>query len=75
MSADKLEYSLGTLKEYGSVDSGDALELGIGAMTDARFESFFKKMVDAGLFPADLDYKQAYTLDFVNKKVGMELRP
>jgi NitT/TauT family transport system substrate-binding protein len=75
MSADKLEYSLGKLKEYDIVDSGDALELGIGAMTDARFESFFTKMVEAGLFPADLDYKQAYTLDFVNKKVGMELRP
>jgi len=75
MTPEKLEYSLGKLKEYGIVDSGDALELGIGAMTDERFESFFGKLVEAGLFPADLDYKQAYTLDFVNKKVGMELRP
>lgn len=75
MTPEKLEYSLSKLKEYGIVDSGDALELGIGAMTDERFESFFGKLVEAGLFPADLDYKQAYTLDFVNKKVGMELRP
>jgi NitT/TauT family transport system substrate-binding protein len=57
------------------VDSGDALELGIGAMTDARFKSFFDKLVEAGLFTADLDYTKAYTLDFVNKKVGLELRP
>jgi NitT/TauT family transport system substrate-binding protein len=75
MTEDKLAYSVGKLKEYGIVDSGDTLELGIGAMTDARFKSFFDKMVEAGLFEADLDYTQAYTLDFVNKKVGMELRP
>lgn len=75
MTEDKLAYSVGKLKEYGIVDSGDTLELGIGAMTDERFKSFFDKMVEAGLFEAELDYTQAYTLDFVNKKVGMELRP
>jgi hypothetical protein len=31
------------------VDSGDALTLGIGAMTDARMASFFDKMVRAGV--------------------------
>lgn len=75
MTDDKLAYSIGKLKEYGIVDSGDTLEMGIGAMTDARMKSFFDKMVAAGLFPADLDYTQAYTLDFVNKGVGMELKP
>jgi NitT/TauT family transport system substrate-binding protein len=75
MTPEKLEYSLGKLKEYGIVDSGDTLELGIGAMTDERFSSFFGKMVEAGLFPADLDYRQAYTLQFTNRKVGLELRP
>jgi NitT/TauT family transport system substrate-binding protein len=75
MTPEKLEYSVGKLKEYGIVDSGDTLERGIGAMTDERFESFFGKMVEAGLFPADLDYKQSYTLDFTNRKAGLELRP
>ncbi|WP_043540199.1 ABC transporter substrate-binding protein [Salinarimonas rosea] len=75
MTDDQIAYSIEKLKEYGIVDSGDALELGIGAMTDARMESFFGKMVEAGLFPADLDYAQAYTLAFVNKGVGLELRP
>jgi NitT/TauT family transport system substrate-binding protein len=32
-------------------------------------------MVKAGLFKADLDYKKAYTLQFVNKGVGLDLRP
>lgn len=75
MTLEKIEYSIGKLKEYGIVDSGDTLELGIGAMTDARMESFFNRMVAAGLFPADLDFRQAYMLDFVNAKVGIELRP
>jgi NitT/TauT family transport system substrate-binding protein len=48
--------------------------LGIGAMTDARMKDFFDKMVKAGLFKADLDYKKAYTLRFVNKGVGLNLR-
>jgi NitT/TauT family transport system substrate-binding protein len=63
------------LKEYGIVDSGDTLKLGIGAMTDAHMKSFFDKMVRAGVVKAGPDYKRAYTLQFVNKGVGVDLRP
>jgi NitT/TauT family transport system substrate-binding protein len=63
------------MKEYGIVDSGDSIKLGIGAMTDARVKSFFDKMVRAGVAKPGLDYKRAYTLQFVNKGVGIELRP
>jgi NitT/TauT family transport system substrate-binding protein len=63
------------MKEYGIVDSGDTLSLGIGAMTDARMKDFFDKMVRAGVVKAGLDYKRSYTLQFVNKKVGINLRP
>jgi NitT/TauT family transport system substrate-binding protein len=70
-----LAYSIAKMKEYGIVDSGDSIKLGIGAMTDARMKSFFDKMVRAGVVRADLDYKRGYTLQFVNKGVGVELRP
>ena len=40
-----LAYSIAKMKEYGIVDSGDTVKLGIGAMTDARMKSFFDKMV------------------------------
>jgi NitT/TauT family transport system substrate-binding protein len=70
-----LAYSIAKMKEYGIVDSGDALKLGIGAMTDAHMKSFFDKMVHAGVVKAGLDYKRAYTLQFVNKGVGVDLRP
>jgi NitT/TauT family transport system substrate-binding protein len=74
MTDELLAYSLAKMKEYGIVDSGDAGKHGIGAMTDARVKDFFDKMVKAGLFKADLDYTKAYTLRFVNKGVGLELK-
>jgi NitT/TauT family transport system substrate-binding protein len=70
-----LDYSVAKMKEYGIVDSGDSMKLGIGAMTDARIKDFYDKMVRAGVVKPGLDYKRAYTLQFVNKGVGNELRP
>ena len=75
MTDEQIAYSIAKMKEYGIVDSGDTQKLGIGAMTDARMKSFFDKMVKAGLFKADLDYKRSYTLQFVNKGVGMDVKP
>jgi NitT/TauT family transport system substrate-binding protein len=74
MTEELLAYSRTKMKEYGIVDSGDTASLGIGAMTDARMKDFFDKMVKSGLFKADLDYRQAYTLRFVNKGVGLDLK-
>ena len=70
-----LVYSIAKMKEYGIVDFGDLVKLGIGAMTDAHWKSFFGKMVRAGVVKGSLDYKRAYTLQFVNKSVGVDLRP
>jgi len=75
MSDDLLAYSVAAMKKYGIVDSGDALTLGIGAMTDARMKDFFEEMVRAGVAKAGLDYRKGYTLQFVGKKVGFDLRP
>jgi NitT/TauT family transport system substrate-binding protein len=75
MTDEQLAYSVAKLKEYGIVDSGDTLRLGIGAMTDARYAGFFDKMVRAGVVKPTIDFRKAYTLRFVNKMVGLELRP
>jgi NitT/TauT family transport system substrate-binding protein len=72
MTDELLAYSVAKMKQYGIVDSGDALTLGIGAMTDARMKDFFDKMVRAGVVKANLDYRKAYTLQFVDKKVGLD---
>jgi NitT/TauT family transport system substrate-binding protein len=74
MTDAQIAYSIAKLKEYGIVDSREAEQLGIGAMTDERWRNFFRFAADAGLYPKDLDLARAYTLQFVNKKVGMELK-
>jgi NitT/TauT family transport system substrate-binding protein len=75
MTDELLAYSVAKMKEYGIVDSGDAKTLGIGAMTDARMNSFFDKMVRAGVVKPSLAPGKSYTLQFVNKKVGLDLLP
>jgi NitT/TauT family transport system substrate-binding protein len=72
---EQIAFSIAKLKEYGIVDSGDTLKLGIGAMTDARMKDFFEQMVKAGVVKADVDYSKSYTLKYVDKGVGLELRP
>jgi NitT/TauT family transport system substrate-binding protein len=71
MDDPQIAFSLEAMKKYGIVDSGDSKTLGIGAMTDARIKSFYDKMVSAGLYKSGLAIKDSYTLQFVNKKVGM----
>jgi NitT/TauT family transport system substrate-binding protein len=61
-----LAHARDAMKANGLVTSGDAATLGIGAMTDARWQGFFQFATDAGIYPKDLDYKKAYTLRFVD---------
>ncbi len=75
MSEELIAYSVAKMKEYGIVDSGDTLKLGIGALTDARMKSFFDKMVRVGVTKPNVDYRRAYSTQFVNKGVGLDLRP
>jgi NitT/TauT family transport system substrate-binding protein len=75
MTDELLAYSVSKMKEYGIVDSGDTLRNGVGAMTDERAASFFDKMVRAGVVRRGIDFRKAYTLRFVNKGVGLDLRP
>ena len=75
MTDELLAFSVGKMKEYGIVESGDTLRDGIGAMSDERATSFFDKMVRAGVVRPDIDFRKAYTLRFVNKGVGLNLRP
>ena len=67
-----LDYSRGTLATHGIVDSGDAAEKGIGAMTDERWRSFYADSQALGIYPEGLDVGKAYTLQFVNKGVRLK---
>ena len=74
MTDEQIAFGIEQMKAAGIVDSGEALETGIGTMTDAHIKDFFDKMVAAGVVPADLDYKAAYTTDFVGAGVGLDLK-
>jgi NitT/TauT family transport system substrate-binding protein len=70
MTDDLLAYGRGKLKSHAIVAGGDVPVLGLGAMTDARWKAFFEIMAGQGLYPADMDWRKAYTLRFVNKKLA-----
>ena len=74
MTDDKIAYAIDRMLAVGIVDSGDALDHGIGALTAEKVEDFYNKVRSAGVFEDDIDWKTAFTTQFVNKKVGMDLK-
>ncbi len=65
MTQDLIEQARQKMSAYGIVDGGDAATQGIGVMTDARWADFFEATTQQGLFPKSLDYRSAYTLQFL----------
>ncbi|MDB5455474.1 MAG: hypothetical protein JWP92_1059 [Caulobacter sp.] len=62
MSQDVLDQARAKMRSYGIV--GDT---GIGQMTDARWAAFFDVASEQGVYPKTLDYRRAYSLDFLPK--------
>jgi NitT/TauT family transport system substrate-binding protein len=71
MTAERIAYAVRVMNERGIVFSGDAETLGIGAMTDARWQDFYATMREAGAAPPGLDIRRGYSLQFVNRRVGL----
>ncbi len=65
MRDEQLAYGLGKLKEHRLIAGGDAARMGIGAMTDERWKKTYDYMASAGLLKPEVDYRQAFTLQFV----------
>jgi NitT/TauT family transport system substrate-binding protein len=75
MTAAEIEASVALMKQQGIVDSGEALANGIGAMSAERIRDFYGQMVKAGLYkPGEVDLSRVATLQFVNKKVGQDIK-
>ena len=75
MTQDKLDFAVDKMKSEGIVDSGDALEHGIGAVSEDQIGDFYAKMVSAGVIEDGLDWRATFTAEFVNQGVGMDLKP
>jgi NitT/TauT family transport system substrate-binding protein len=70
-----LAYGRKAMLDHGIVDSGDALTFGIGAMTAARWQAFYKAMVAVGVYPAGIEVDQAYETQFVDHRTGIATKP
>jgi NitT/TauT family transport system substrate-binding protein len=70
MSDGQLAFAIKRLRELKMADGGDAATKGIGVMTDARWKATDDFMVKSGLLPKSVDYKKAYTLQFIK---GMKI--
>lgn len=71
----EIEASVKLMKQQGIVDSGESLQAGIGAMNAARVKDFYEQMVKAGLYkPGEVDLSKVATYQFVNKKLGLDVK-
>ncbi|MCK8783421.1 ABC transporter substrate-binding protein [Roseomonas sp. NAR14] len=70
MGEDLIAYGTRAMNEAGIVRGGDARTLGIGAMTEARWEGFHRSVAAVGVLPADLDWRRAFDLSLVNRGIG-----
>jgi NitT/TauT family transport system substrate-binding protein len=70
MSDEQIAYGIKRMKELKIVDGGDAQTMGIGVMTDARWKATYDFMVDGGLIDKSVDYKKAFTTQFID---GMKI--
>jgi NitT/TauT family transport system substrate-binding protein len=62
---EQLAHSLDSVNSLGIVVSGDALELGIGAMTDARWKDISEQLKSLDLLDKSTDYTKAFTTRFI----------
>jgi len=60
-----LDQARARLKANGIVDGGDAALYGLGAMTAERWQAFFEVTSEAGVYPSNLDWRQAFTTQYL----------
>jgi len=67
MTAALLANAREQLRSHGIIESGDAAAGNVGAMSEARWAEFFKVASEQGVYPKTMDYKKAYSLQFLPK--------
>ena len=66
MTDDVIAQAQQKMRDYGIVASGEGGQAGIGAMTDARWQEFFDVMAKENVYAANLNFRDAYTLQFLH---------
>ena len=65
MDDEQIAFAIQRMKALKVFDGGDAARLGAGVMTEARWKATYDFMVGAGLLKPEVDWKKAYTTQFV----------
>lgn len=68
MKEDILLQAIKKIRNYDLVSNEISKGLDIGLMTDIKWESFFKTMSINGVYEKDLEWRESFTLDFINKE-------
>lgn len=68
MKKDILLQAIKKIRNYELVSNEISKGLDIGLMTDIKWESFFKTMSINGVYEKDLEWRESFTLDFINKE-------
>ena len=66
MRQDIIDQAIEQIRQRGMLASPDTEKQGLGAMSEARWQSFFKTMSENGVYPTTLDWQNAFTTDFTN---------
>ena len=66
MRQDIIDQAIEQIRQRGMLASPDTEKHGLGAMSEARWQSFFKTMSENGVYPLTLDWQNAFTTDFTN---------
>ncbi len=75
MTVEKLDKEMAQFEKLGIIDVGDAVELGIGAMTDDRIAEFHDLTVASGIIEAGaVDLSLVADSSFVNKGHGLDIK-
>ncbi len=74
MTDGQIGYAVDKMKQYGIVDSGDALTNGIGCLRAERYKQLFDELVKVKLLQPGTDYTKAFDPSFTCKGVGMSLK-
>ena len=66
-----VDYAIKTMRRTGLIETAETAKYGIGAMNEERWKAHYETLAAEGAVPKDLDYRSAYTLQFVNQRYGM----
>ena len=65
MTQETLDQARASLLDNGVVDGGDAALYGLGAMTPERWQAFFDVTSQAGVYPTNLNWRDAFTNNYL----------